>query len=98
MSLKRVLTILLSLLLATLMVTACTEEGNQSQTESTGAESSEESKEETVKMPEYWGFNDYKRVNIVGAPEEITSFPTTVTKVSDRLLIKFTVGPMVAFI
>lgn len=83
MSLKRVLTILLSLLLATLMVTACTEEGNQSQTESTGAESSEESKEETVKMPEYWGFNDYNRVNIVGAPEEITSFPTTVTKVSD---------------
>lgn len=83
MSLKRVFTILLSLLLATLMVTACTEEGNQSQTESTGAESKEESKEETVKMPEYWGFNDYKRVNIVGAPEEITSFPTTVTKVSD---------------
>ena len=83
MSLKRVFSILLSLLLATLMVTACTEEGNHSQTESTGAESREESKEETVKMPEYWGFNDYTRVNIVGAPEEITSFPTTVTKVSD---------------
>ncbi len=35
-------------------------------------------------MPEYWGFNDYKRVNQVGAPEEIKAHPTKVTKVSEK--------------
>jgi hypothetical protein len=33
-------------------------------------------------MGDYWGFNDYKTTDIVGAPEEITSFPTTIKKVS----------------
>lgn len=85
MSFKRLFAALLCSLLAVLMITACNETPDVSEAESTSqpGETSETSKEETVKMPEYWGFNDYNTTDIVGAPEEITSFPTTVTKVSD---------------
>ncbi len=83
MSFKKVFTALICSLLALLMITACNECEDCSQTESNPSQTSEESKEEPVKMPEYWGFNDYKTVDIAGAPEEIRSFPTTVTKVSD---------------
>lgn len=72
------------MLLAFFALAACNE---NTQTESNDFESvaSEASKEESeVIMPEYWGFNDYNRVDIVGAPDEILSFPTTVTKVSDK--------------
>ncbi len=75
---------MLAMLLAFFALAACNE---NTQTESSDFESvaSEASKEESeVIMPEYWGFNDYNRVNIVGAPDEILSFPTTVTKVSDK--------------
>lgn len=83
MSFKRVFVSLICSLLAILMITACGDREDCSQTESNPLQTSETSKEETVKMPEYWGFNDYDTVDIVGAPEEIKSFPTTVTKVSD---------------
>ena len=75
---------MLAMLLAFFALAACNE---NTQTESNDFESvaSEASKEESeVIMPEYWGFNDYNRVDIVGAPEELLSFPTTVTKVSDK--------------
>ena len=75
---------MLAMLLAFFALAACNE---NTQTESSDFESvaSEASKEESeVIMPEYWGFNDYNRVDIVGAPDEILSFPTTVTKVSDK--------------
>lgn len=83
---KRFFTALVSLALAGLMITACTQTPDESvpeaSTEASGEISTEASKEE-VKMPEYWGSNDYNRVDIAGAPEEITSHPTKVTKVSD---------------
>lgn len=82
--LKKTLSLMLAMLLAFFALAACNE---NTQTESSDFESvaSEASKEESeVIMPEYWGFNDYNRVDIVGAPDEILSFPTTVTKVSDK--------------
>ncbi|MBR6784447.1 MAG: discoidin domain-containing protein [Clostridia bacterium] len=82
--LKKTLSLMLAMLLAFFALAACNE---NTQTESNDFESvaSEASKEESeVIMPEYWGFNDYNRVDIVGAPDEILSFPTTVTKVSDK--------------
>ncbi len=87
MNTKKIFTFILALLLASLMITACGGESNVSQSEnasdSASTEASEEASKEEIKMPEYWGFNNYNTVNIVGAPEEITSHPTTVTKASD---------------
>lgn len=83
MKFKSAIAISLCFLFALGVLTACTRTDEASQSESTPAESSEESEEIKVEMPEYWGFNDYKTTDIAGAPEEITSHPTTVTKISD---------------
>lgn len=82
MNSRKILSLLLAALLCVCALAACKSETENSVPE---AESSEEevSKEPEVIMPEYWGFNDYNRTEIAGAPEEIKSFPTTVTKVSD---------------
>ena len=45
--------------------------------------SQSETSEEESNMPEYWGFNNYTRNDNPGAPEEITSYPTTLKKVSE---------------
>lgn len=84
MILRKTISLLLALLLCGCTLAACNGESESSvpETESSTADISEEESEAVI-MPEYWGFNDYKRTDIVGAPEEITSFPTTVTKVSD---------------
>lgn len=58
-------------------------EASSTETSDGDASNDETSKEEVTEMPEYWGFNDYNTTVIAGAPEEITSYPTTVTKVSD---------------
>ena len=50
--------------------------------ESKPEESKPDEGDTEVNMGDYWGFDDYNTVNIVGAPKEITSFPTTITKVS----------------
>ena len=83
MKLKNAVAGALCFLFALGALTACTQTGEVSQSESTPAESSEVSEEVKIEMPEYWGFNDYKTTDIAGAPEEITSHPTTVTKISD---------------
>ena len=83
MKLKNAVAGALCFLLALGTLTACTDGGESSKTDTSLAESSEVSEEVKIEMPEYWGFNDYKTTDIAGAPEEITSHPTTVTKISD---------------
>lgn len=84
---KRFLSFILVVLMC-LSVVACDESSNQSSTDADQSiiedtsSNQEESKEE-VTMPEYWGFNDYEDFENPGAPEEITSYATKVTKVSD---------------
>ncbi len=51
--------------------------------ESAPDESKPDDGDTEVNLGDYWGFNDYNTVNIVGAPDEITSCPTTVKKVSN---------------
>lgn len=71
---------LFSALLACMMC-ACTLAACQdADTESQLPESSEEESKEEIVMPEYWGNTAYDRYEIANAPEEITSYPTTVTK------------------
>ncbi len=83
MKFKNTLSLLFALLLCGCTLAACN--GGESSVPDTESNVSEISQEESeaVIMPEYWGFNDYKTTEIVGAPDEITSFPTTVTKVND---------------
>lgn len=86
MKIKNIFSLLLALLFCVSAFAACGGNGGEtsvSSAESSAAEESEESKEPEVIMPEYWGFNAYNRTDIVGAPDEITSYPTVVTKVSD---------------
>lgn len=80
---KNLLLVLLAFLLCFCSFTACTvHDIDEQESVASKEEISEESKKEEVIMPEYWGFNGYNRSEIVGAPEEIASYPTKVKKVS----------------
>lgn len=84
---KKTIMLMLAVMMCFTVFAACGENSqtvsNEPSGESADDSSEETSKEQEIIMPEYWGFNDYNTVDIVGAPEEITSFPTVVTKVSD---------------
>ena len=83
MKFKSLLSLLLVFLFCVSVLAACkteTEESSQAQADSSAVE---ESSEPEVIMPEYWGYNAYNRTDIVGAPDEVLSYPTVVTKVSE---------------
>lgn len=83
MKLRKLLSSTLAVLLLTATMASCQSgEDVSSNADQSQPESSEVSNEPEVIMPEYWGFNNYNRAEMVGAPEEITSHPTTVKKVS----------------
>ena len=75
---RRFLSALLALMMCGCALASCEKVSD----ESTTPESSEEVSEEEIIMPEYWGNTSYKRYEIANAPEEITSYPTTVEKVT----------------
>lgn len=80
---KKYLIIALAALVCAGSLSSCTLE--KTDEESTASESSiSDDSGEVSDMPEYWGFNNYEDFETPGAPEEITSFPTTVKKESDK--------------
>lgn len=83
MNFKRMLSLGLAVIVSVGVLAACKGDGETETSSSTGESSDISTEESEVVMPEYWGFNDYNTVDIVGAPDEITAFPTTVTKVSE---------------
>ncbi|MBQ5842441.1 MAG: discoidin domain-containing protein [Clostridia bacterium] len=84
MSFKRICVLLLAFLMCAGVLASCTENENESNTSESVQNESVPEEESKEPMPEYWGFNDYNTVDIKGAPEEIKSYETTVTKVSDK--------------
>ena len=83
MSFKRICVLLLAFLMCAGVLASCTENENESNTSESVQNESVPEEESKEIMPEYWGFNDYNTTEIKGAPEEIKSYETTVTKVSD---------------
>ena len=87
MTLKRALILLLSVLLCGTTLLACNgpeATNTSSEIPSEDSSMSEESTAEEVKMPEYWGFNNYENFTNPNAPAEILSHKTVVTKVSEK--------------
>ncbi len=88
MKLKKYFLLTLAAMLCMGSFASCGGETGESSSKSDSSESSAESpsdtSNETVKMPEYWGFNGYEKFVNPNAPEEITSFPTVVKKESDK--------------
>ncbi len=84
MKINRILSLSLAAMLSLCALASCSNE-NGSESVAGPSEIIDTSKEEKpeVVMPEYWGFNDYSRTAIKGAPEEIKAFPTTVKKESE---------------
>ncbi len=89
--LKKVLTALLAFSMCFACLASCSdegaEEGSKTEEGSTPDETSKDDEtskgDEELNKGDYWGFDDYNTVDIVGAPDEITSCPTVVKKVSD---------------
>lgn len=85
---KRSLILLLAALMCISAFAGCSKTEPDPDNASTPAEESskaDESEEEMKEpMPEYWGFNDYENFKNPGAPEEIKSHPTKVTKITDK--------------
>ncbi|MBE6692600.1 MAG: discoidin domain-containing protein [Ruminococcaceae bacterium] len=87
MNLKKYFLVALACLLCTGGLAACGENKNEESSVDSSPvseESKNEELEDSVKMPEYWGFNSYENFENPNAPEEITSFPTLVKKESDK--------------
>ncbi len=81
MKLKKLFIISLSSLLCAASLSACGQGSENS--EASGAESEisvEESSEPEKVYPEYWGYHDYEITETVGAPEEIISYETKITR------------------
>ncbi len=87
MKLKKYLLLALTAMLCISSFAACGENKGDESSVSDSSEISEESKnevlEDSVKMPEYWGFNGYENFDNPNAPEEIKSFSTVVKKESE---------------
>lgn len=87
MKMKKIIALLLSSLFCIFALASCSGDNNQSVSDQSSDQSdlsdTTSDNSEVENMPEYWGFNDYDTIENPGAPEEIQSYPTTVTKLSD---------------
>lgn len=84
--LKKLLIFILAAMMCVGAFAACSQTSESPVSSSQTEESSdvqEESEMPEEIMPEYWGYNDYENFVNPNAPEEITSYPTTVKKVND---------------
>lgn len=83
MKIKRLLSFSLAALLSLCALASCADEKADGTSSGSNdiTDSAEEEQTEVI-MPEYWGFNNYDRTEIKGAPDEIKSYPTTVKKES----------------
>ena len=82
MKTKRFLTLILAALTCAGSLAACNKTADEPVSGVPDGESSTEevSSVPEATMPEYWGYNDYENFENPGAPEEITSYPTKLTK------------------
>ncbi|MBQ3229596.1 MAG: hypothetical protein IJB49_01115, partial [Clostridia bacterium] len=82
MKVKKLFLFSLASLMCVSSLSACNKSTDESSVASdTSLEVSvEESKEPEKVYPEYWGYSDYNITENVGAPEEITSYETKITR------------------